>query len=148
MFNSYLSHQLSVQEALNKTDSRSAFKSRLKHLLVFISGSAKKAKQICENNDSYMSWVKNHITHFPNDADYLNAASFEINHENEPSELVPIDEIHATFSPRKHHETELISSDVENDELLRDRDIRGSKRHRDLSKEMKKVSLSQGIHEP
>ena len=144
----YLSHQLSVQEALNKTDTRSAFKSRLKVLLVFISGSSKKAKEICKTNDTYMSWVKNHITHFPHDAEYLNVASFEINHENAQPELVPIDEIHATFSPLKHHETELVSSDIENDQLLRDREIRGSKRHRDLSQELDKVHISQGINEP
>jgi len=137
-----------VQEALEKTDSKSAFKSRLKVLLTFIAGVSKKAKEICKSNDTYMTWVKNHIVHFPNDADYLNVASFEINHEDSQPELVPIDEIHATFSPHKHHEPELVSSDVETDQLLRDREIRGSKRHRSLSKELNKMTISKGIHEP
>ena len=73
---------------------------------------SKKAKNICETNDSFIIWAKSHIAHFPADAEYLNAASVEVNHEDAEPEIIPVDEIQASFSPKKNNPEELISSDT------------------------------------
>ena len=91
-----------------------------------------------------MIWAKNHINHFPNDADYLNAASVEVLNDDEKSDFVPIDQISASFSPQRQVSADLISSDHENDMILRDREIRGSKRNRDLS-DIQNISIRPGI---
>ena len=72
----------------------------------------------------------NHIKLFPQDGPYLNCYEIYLVHENEPTQRVNIDSIVTTFSLTKWTSDRIISTDPEADELLRDTNIRGSKRNR------------------
>ena len=113
-------------------------------MLSFIGGVSKKAKEICTDKKSFSVWARNHIAMFPQDATYINAYDIEIVHENEPAESIEIESLQATFSPTKTNSEPIISSDPETDELLRDTQIRGSKRktRRDISQDLSGLSIS------
>ena len=134
---------MAVTEALTTLKDKSQFLRRFKIILSLISGSSNKAKEICSDQKKFKIWADNHIKVFPQHGPYLNCYEIDLVHENEPTERLNIDSVVATFSPTKSSSDRIISSDPEGDELIRDTNIRGSKRtRRDISQDLSRISLS------
>ena len=134
---------MAVTEALTTLNDKSQFLRRFKIILSLISGCSKKAKEICSDQKKFKIWADNHIKFFPQHGPYLNCYEIDLVHENEPTERLNIDSVVATFSPTKSSSDRIISSDPEGDELIRDTNIRGSKRtRRDISQDLSRISLS------